>query len=274
MTLPLNLAGWRIRLICSPPDLAERAAVRYASFATVATADPAGEEDWTVEVQAATSARPDGLPVPMLLAANLVPAEDAYLLDAAGIHGRIVLKDRQALLQYNGADPLGQLEYFLRIVCALLAYHGGGLLIHAAGLRAGSAVHLFIGQSGSGKSTVVALSPGALALSDDLVLLRPAADGWQAYGTPFWNQATSERSGETASGPVAGIYKLVQDRNVFIEALPPAVAVAELLANCPVVNGVAADLPGLVSRCRTLARAMPVRALHFRKAPDFWQLIR
>jgi len=177
-------------------------------------------------------------------------------------------------MDYAGPESLGQLEYFLRIATALFAYEAGGVLIHAAGLLVDSAVQLFIGQSGSGKSTVVSLSPQTCALGDDLILIRPNASGWQAYGTPFWNQAARERGGETASGPVTGIFKLIQDRDVYVEDLPVSVAVAELLANCPVVNGIAAELPGLVSRCRVLARRIPVKALHFRKDPDFWQIIR
>ncbi len=281
MTLWLNLAGWHIRLICASPELAAQAAERYAAFVV----PPAASADLTVEVHstaaapAAPGATPQGEVAPhlALLAAPIRAIRGIYLLDAAGIHGRIILENRQAQLQHRGTISCAQLEYFLRIACALLAHHAGGLLVHAAGLQVSGAVYLFIGQSGSGKSTVVALSEGAVALGDDLILLRPTSDGWQAYGTPFWNldaRHTGAGRGAAGSGPVTGIYKLVQDADVYLEALSLPVAVAELVANCPVVNGIVADLPELVGRCRMLARTVPPVALHFRKEPGFWQLIR
>jgi len=280
MTLWLQLAGWHIHIICTSPELAEQAAVRYAAFAGPPAA--ATDADLTVEVQpadGASAAAPGTLPAAIergraLLHAPVRVTGGIYLLDAAGIHGRIVPGDWQAQLQYCGSVALSELEYFLRIACALRAFHAGGLLVHAAGLQVSGAVYLFIGQSGSGKSTVVALSQEAVALGDDLILLRPSPDGWQAYGTPFWNLGARVRCSAARCGPLAGIYKLVQDPDVYVEPLPLPVAVAELVANCPVVNGLAPDLPELVSRCRTLACAAPPMALHFRKDPGFWQLIR
>lgn len=281
MTLWLNLAGWHIRIVCAPTELAAQAAARYAAFVVA----PASVADLTVEVRPAEVAQSPAVvsaqtavePGLGLLRAPIRVEQGDYLLDAPGIRGRIAMGDRQAQLYYCGVPSLGQVEYFLRIACALLAYHAGGLLVHAAGLQVGGGVYLFIGQSGSGKSTVVALSPGAAALGDDLILLRPAPGGWQAYGTPFWNldaRYMDMRCGEAVHGPLAGIYKLVQDPDVHLEALSLPVAIAELVANCPVVNGMAAALPELVSRCHVLARAVPPAALHFRKDPGFWQLIR
>ncbi|OQA43146.1 MAG: hypothetical protein BWY52_01982 [Chloroflexi bacterium ADurb.Bin325] len=280
MTIWLNLAGWRIQLVCASAGPAAQAAERYAGFVI----SPAAAADLTVEMRpaagvlaAAEVAKPaDSEPDLALLHAPIRLVGDTYLLDTSGIHGRIDLQRRQARLLHDGAASFGQLEYFLRIACALLAYQAGGLMVHAAGLQVGDAVYLFIGQSGSGKSTVVALSRDAAALSDDLVLLRPATDGWQAHGTPFWNLDASDADvrGGARDGPLAGIYKLVQDPAVYLEPLSLPVAVAELAANCPVVNGIAADLPGLLGRCRALAQAVPPTALHFRKDPGFWRLIR
>ena len=120
---------------------------------------------------------------------------------------------------------------------------------------------------------MAALAPHATVLNDDLVLLRPEGAGWTAYGTPFWNAETLARDGQNAHGPLAGVYKLVQDRQVYLEPLSPAAAAAELVANCPVVNGIPELLPGLLASCRALAGAIPVQRLHFRKDPDFWGVI-
>ena len=111
-------------------------------------------------------------------------------------------------------------------------------------------------------------------MNDDLVVLRPDGRGWRAYGTPFWNVQTTRRSsGQTADGVVAGIYRLAQDQQDYLEPMPNAVAISELMANCPVVNVDPGELPALMSRCRELAEAVKVQRLHFRKSAEFWPLL-
>lgn len=265
----LVIAGWRLHLLCAPDALAQAAATRYGAFLAEADAPP----DLIVEAVAA----PKGEPAGSLLAAALTWDGTDYRLDAPAASGTIMPDAEQGVLRatlcIDGGEPLSQLEYFLRSACALLAFREGGLLLHAAGLLAAGQAHLFTGASGSGKTTVVALSPHAAALSDDLVLLRPGAAGWTAHSTPFWNPGTASRAAGAASGPIAGIYRLVQDREVYLGALSPAAAAAELVANCPVINGRPELLPALLARCRGLAAATPVRRLHFRKDADFWKLL-
>jgi hypothetical protein len=197
----------------------------------------------------------------------------AYRLEAPGFSASVDLAQGAGELALASAIPLADLEHFLRVTVALLAFRKGGLLIHAAGLHSDGKVHLFIGQSGSGKSTVVALSPQALALNDDLIVLRRAGEAWVACGTPFWNMEAEHREGQTACGPLAGIYKLAQDSEVYLEDLSPAAATAELVANCPVLNGSPAHLAALLLRCRQLAGEVPVRRLHFLKTGSFWPLL-
>jgi len=259
----IDLAGWRVRVMCRPAALAAAVAARYAAFAT--SAGPVALEA-QVTLDGALRAEP-GPEIALRCLRN------EYLFDVSGFSGTINFASGRARLALSSAAPLEDVEYFLRIVYALVADREGGLLIHAAGLSTGEGIHLFIGQSGSGKSTVVALSPQATALGDDLILLRPDPDGWIAHGTPFWNAETLGRAGQRSSGPLVGIYRLVQDRTVCVEPLSPAAAAAELVANCPVVNGLADRLPGLLARCRALAQAVPVARLHFRKDPDFWGVL-
>lgn len=266
----LNIAGWRIRLICAPTTLAQAAASRYAAFLG---ADD-GLPDLTVEVRAEPRGTVQRAGFASLLDTRLRAQGSDYVLDASEICGRIAPLERQASLQFFSADPLGELEYFLRITCALLAFHEGGLLVHGAALLLDGVVSLFIGQSGSGKSTVVALSADATALGDDMVVLRPGAGEWTVHGTPFWNALTTARDGQTRSGRLTGIYKLIQDRDVYLEPMRDAAAAAELVANCPVVNGDPAAVTGLLARCRQLVQAAPVQKLHFRKDPSFWAVIR
>lgn len=268
--LTLNLAGWTIRLSCRPAGLEHAVATRYVAF-LVADAD---EPACTIQVEARGMAPECAASPGHLLAAPLTRQGDIFVLDALQIHGTIEPSSRQASLMLGDVALLDSVEYFLRTVCALVAYRDGGLLVHGAGLAIDGQVLLFIGQSGSGKSTTVAMSPGALALGDDLILLRPDGAAWVAHGTPFWNRDALERGGQTACGPLAGIYRLVQDRQVYLEEATTAAAAAELVANCPVVNGIVEWMPDLLGRCMQLAQVVPVRRLHFRKDDTFWALLR
>ena len=265
----LAIAGWRVRMECGLPVVAEAIAARYAAFA--APDDAPSDTTITVSVGSEMAgAVPGGLSPQM----RVMYLGDTVQLDAPGACGKIIVSSWQAWLELSSEAFYPNLEYFLRILCALLAYRTDGLLMHAAGLLVDGQVYLFIGHSGSGKSTTVALSPHALALGDDLILLRPEEAGWRAYGTPFWNPETTRRAGQTASGLLVGIYSLVQDREVYLQTMSPAAAAAELAANCPVVSGDVAQLPGLLGRCQQLGAVVPVQWLHFRKDPGFWGLLR
>ena len=194
--------------------------------------------------------------------------------DVPGAYGRIALSSWRGDLRLRRENFGNLLEHFLKSLLAYLAFHRGGLLFHSAGVLADGEVFLFTGESGSGKSTVVSLSPDKLALNDDLVVVRPDGRGWRAYGTPFWNVQTTRRSsGQTADGVVAGIYRLAQDQQDYLEPMSNAIAISELMANCPVVNVDPGELPTLVSRCQELAGAVKVQRLHFCKSAEFWPLL-
>lgn len=276
-TIYLNIAGWRVDLRIAPPSLAEVVARRYADF--ISTPEPG--PDLMVEVENGPSLTGEGVESDSILHGTLTTNVEEFLLDGPKFYGMIHPSRAQAALRMRSAAPEREVEYFLRIALALFALQRDGLLLHCAALkRTGpfntGRVYLFVGQSGSGKSTLVQVSHAsgrAEALGDDLILLRRGPRGWLAYGTPFWNFEAEARKGQVGSGPVAGIYKLVQDRRVYVEPMRRAVAAAELVANCPIVNAQPALLPVLIDRCRDVAQAVPVSQLHFRKDDAFWDVI-
>jgi hypothetical protein len=266
--LTLNLAGTRVRLEISPETFAARIREHYRPFVCedVSAAPPALTARVMHEGSQAPLAEGD-------FSVRFAGAE--CLLDSPGACGRISLVDRHAEITLRSALPLASLEYFLRTLYALLIEAQGGLMLHCAGVLTASGVQLFVGHSGSGKTTASALSSGhAVVLNDDLIVLLPEDGRWRAYGTPFWNFAAVNREGQTASGFVIGIHKLVKDVQVYLEPISRAAAVAELFANCPVVNADPGRAPRLLARCRQLATAVPMQQLHFRKDPSFWEILK
>ncbi len=265
----IDLAGIRVSLECQPSELAGAAAERYAPFLV------ADDSSSTFVVRFSWRDRsfPREASALSLLSDSIRFSGEHYEIDQPGIRASISFTERRADLALECSDPLAELEYFVRIVLALLVDEAGGLLLHAAGVLAEGQAWLFTGQSGSGKTTVVSLLPELVALGDDLLIVKPVGSEWVAYGTPFWNVDTQTRHGQTANAPIGGIFRLVQAKATYTEPVSMAVASAELLANCPVLNGDPARVAHVLARCRTLAQAVTVRRLYFLKDRSFLPLV-
>jgi hypothetical protein len=202
-------------------------------------------------------------------------ADGAYFTDPA-YAGHIDLAQQCAALTLDSATPVEDADYFVRTIYALRLFEAGGLLFHAAGLVRRECGYLFFGQSGSGKTTVARLSRDALVLNDDLVALLPHAGQWHMHATPFSNP-TQVALQHTPTGPrsmiVSGAYRLIQDRTVYVEDLPPALAVAEIVASSPIVCADPARTFDLIARARQLIARVPVRRLHFLPDDSFWEVV-
>jgi hypothetical protein len=190
--------------------------------------------------------------------------------------------------------PFEPIDYLVRAALALLAFEAGGLLFHAAGLARRGAGYGFFGHSGSGKTTVARVSIDAIILNDDLVVLLPEAshpaarqasrpleetgartreaDRWAMAATPFSNPTQVSPIGPQTV-PLAALYRLVQDRSVFVEPIEPAAAIAEVIASSPVVNADPDRAVGLLARAEHIARQVPVGRLHFLPDSSFWAVV-
>ena len=121
----LAIAGWRIRLDCSLPEVDEAVAARYRDFVVP---DGAANDAWVT-----VSLDPDVL-------AGEWPARpvtrqgDVGFFDMPGAYGRIGLSSWQADLRLRRESSGNLLEHFLKSLLAYLAFLRGGLLFHAAGI--------------------------------------------------------------------------------------------------------------------------------------------
>lgn len=106
-------------------------------------------------------------------------------------------------------------------------------------------------------------------LNDDLILLRPAETGWHAWATPFGRR----RDPGVRSAPLRALLHLVQAPDEQLEVMPPGVALAELIANSPVINADSGRALALITRCEDILRTEIVRRLRFSKADTFWEVI-
>ncbi len=223
--------------------------------------------------------------VPHVLTAQVIytsgsaPAEWPFTFDrgvlrftASYYTGVIDLLAPHSRLSVTAPHPFEPIDYFARAALALLAFEAGGLLLHAAGLARRGNGYAFFGYSGSGKTTVARVSPDAQILNDDLVVLLPNADRWWLFATPFSNP-TQARPAGSQSAPLAALYRLAQDRRVYLEQIDPAAAIAEVIASCPVVSADPGRTLALLGRVEQLISAVPVQRLHFLPEPSFWAII-
>jgi len=91
------------------------------------------------------------------------------------------------------------------------------------------------------------------------------------YSTPFWNLTQVEPKPLTA--PLVAMYRLVQDKSVFLEPLKPGQALAEFVSNIPIISVNSEQSIALMERSMKLLRGVPVYRLHFLPDDSFWQVI-
>lgn len=211
-----------------------------------------------------------GAPAGPLFAVRPQCEGEMCLLSASGFQGVVDALEGSARLSAHPQATPADVGYFLRVALAVQAFRRGGALFHAAGVvRHGTGFALF-GLSGSGKTTAARFSAPHPVLNDDLLLLWPAHEGagWELGATPF-----GKRRGDVRRAPLRALLRLVKAPEVRLVPLRRSRALAELIANTPVVSGNAAWLPDVMSFWETVMDAVPVQALHFRRDGTFWEVI-
>lgn len=190
-----------------------------------------------------------------------------------GWEGEVNLAEKSGWMRPASNYVIEEIDYFLRVVCALYAFQAGGLLFHAAGIIREGKAYVFFGHSGAGKTTLSRLSSHYQVLNDDLVLLQPQEDrSWHVYSTPFFNPTQIDPQGNDHA-PLVGLYSLVQAKQVFLEPASPGLALAEIIANVPVLSTDTRQTGTLFTRGQTLLTQVPIFRLHFRKDATFWDIL-
>jgi hypothetical protein len=134
--------------------------------------------------------------------------------------------------------PVNPLEYPLdELLLIHLLAAGRGVEVHACGVvDADGQGHLFVGQSGAGKTTMARLWQKAKAgggvgaimiLSDDRIILRTQGGTPWMYGTPWHGEA---ELASPARAPLKTIYVLRHAPSNKLVALRRSTAVAKLVA--------------------------------------------
>lgn len=167
---------------------------------------------------------------------------------------------------------LGAFENCARVIMAYRLLARGGLLLHSAGVVVGGVAHLFAGRSGAGKTTLARLSraAGKEVLSDDINVVAPSSSGeLMAERLPFAGDLGAA-PGPPCRLPLGGVYLLRQGPVHELEQIPPARAIAGLLACCPFVNADPYRLDAVLRTLESLLTGVEIRQLTFRSDDGFW----
>ncbi len=173
-----------------------------------------------------------------------------------------------ALVMRERGDP----ENFLRVLFAWLCLDQQGLLIHASGVISQGKGYVFMGASGSGKTTAARLSLHRTVLSDDMVIVKKEGERFYLYGVPFQGDFP-EAQRTNASAELHRIFALAKDSDHFVSPLGVAEAVARLTACVPFVMSQPANAQKVIHICEELGKQVPIRELHFRPDARFWEVI-
>jgi hypothetical protein len=192
--------------------------------------------------------------------------------EAGAIH-RVARTDRALtrgeILVTPAGDRAGFHPYPLRypldeiLVINHLA-RGRGAILHAcAVVTPGGEGWIFLGRSGAGKSTLSNLwrnRTDAVILSDDRVIVRPSAEGFEIYGTPWHGDA---RVGSPLSAPLRRLFLLSHGGENRAVPVGLEEAVEDLLVNCFAPFYDADGMQWTLEILSRIAGAVPVSRLHF-----------
>jgi hypothetical protein len=221
-------------------------------------------DDWRIDI-----ARDDTLPLPTQPYYEATPVfqDDMCHLTAPGFQGVIDLQRQRARLVAHPAATSADFLYFQRVVMALVLFRQGNLMVHAAGILHKKGVLLFVGHSGAGKSTLARHAGDYPVLHDDLLAL------YAQNGRTFVSALPLAGTAPPSRHPLAGLFLLAHAPKPFLQPVPRAIALAELVANSPVVNAAPQHLPTLFRFWRSLLATTPVHRLHFRPDSSFWEVL-
>ncbi|MBO4635214.1 MAG: hypothetical protein J5669_07565 [Bacteroidales bacterium] len=140
---------------------------------------------------------------------------------------------KEAWLQLEGTDDAFGMNNALMLLFAFASAHKGVLEMHSSVVMQGGKGFLFLGRSGTGKSTHSRLwlqhIPGSELLNDDNPILRLMPDGSaRVYGSPWSGKTPCYKAQDV---PVGAVVRLSQAPENRIVRIPVVQAYASLMAS-------------------------------------------
>jgi hypothetical protein len=172
----------------------------------------------------------------------------------------------------QNANPYS-LDSVMRILHSLILARRGGFLLHAASGICDGRAYLFSGVSGAGKTTITRLAPPHVTLlTDEISYIRPSANGYAAFGTPFAGELA--RPGENCTASISALFFLEQGPENRIDELSTAEAVRRLMRNILFFAEDKVLIEKLLATACDFVSRVPIRRLTFYPDARVWDKIR
>ncbi|OGF62384.1 MAG: hypothetical protein A2Y62_17195 [Candidatus Fischerbacteria bacterium RBG_13_37_8] len=148
----------------------------------------------------------------------------------------------------------------------------GGLMMHGASIVRDQKAYIFFGPSGAGKTTISRLSEHLKIISDEYSMISKINSSYFVFRPPQKKSITRLDNWQEGF-PLAGIYRLIQSNERFIEKIPKALMISEILANLLFAH--AYNVLGLhaVANAAAILGTTENGMLHFKKDQFFWEVI-
>lgn len=150
-------------------------------------------------------------------------ADGTYLLKTVSLEGTLLMQcclyDKNVII--SGSLPLRQFKFALWMSYGILSLKKGKILVHASAVELDGKGYLFLGESGTGKSTHARLwqenIKGARLLNDDSPIISiNSENNILVYGSPWSGKTPCYRN---ESLPLGAITRLIQANKNEIEPL-------------------------------------------------------
>lgn len=159
-----------------------------------------------------------------------------------------------------------------------LCYNNGGIVFHASAIEARGKAHVFVGESGKGKTTIARLSNdlyGMRVLADNQVFIRRKGEKYFVYPFPF---TQFHKDGDKAFLPVAAFYILHKSLSFTIKSLSFIEGLHALEKEIQILSAdnVSSDSTIPSSLRRSLfdfARTVTIKRLYFLPDKGIWETI-
>jgi hypothetical protein len=197
--------------------------------------------------------------------------DDEWLIERGDFRARWTPRTGRGNVRQN-ANPYS-LDSVLRILHSLILAERGGFLLHAASAICDGRAYLCSGVSGAGKTTMTRLAPADITLlTDEISYLRPSADGYAAFGTPFAGELA--KSGENCTAPVSALFFLEKGSENRVDELSSAEAARRLMRNILFFAEDRALAEKLFATACDFVGRVPIRRLTFYPDARVWDAVR
>lgn len=155
----------------------------------------------------------------------------------------------------NSNIDIAILRFGLWVMFGVVLSANNAIAIHSSAVVADGRCALFLGESGTGKSTHTRLwvenIDGAKLLNDDSPIIRIIDGEVRVYGSPWSGKMPCYKN---ESHPIAGLCRLEQAPYNKIHCLPTILAIGAILPSCPPVFAHDVTLQDMI--CDTVGRLL------------------